>query len=146
MGLLRLRPWNEEGRELDEEDFAMMNLPRKFHDVSFDRINDGPWKDLLGKYIENLRLMRTKGLGLFLIGDNGRGKSSAAAVIAKLFRSHGQTALFARTEELKQAQFDDRKVADDYELWEWAHRVDVLVIDDLGKEYRSKSGYTPSGS
>lgn len=141
-----LRPWIGP-RELDEEDFNMMNLPRGFWNASYDKVTrtlpDGT-ENLAFKAIEsyrdNLKKMRYMGYGLILFGENGVGKTSALSCLLKEFRSYGQTALYANVEHLRQAVFKPVEITDDYELWDWSQKVDVLLLDDLGKEHRGKDG------
>lgn len=73
------------------------------------------------------------GNSLFLWGPNGTGKSTFAANLAKALVNMGSTVLFRNskelTEEIKRT-FSGR----DTSILDRCYGVDVLVIDDLGKE------------
>lgn len=73
------------------------------------------------------------GSSLYVYGPNGTGKSTYIANVAKLLCDMGRTVLFRNskllTEEIK-ATFD----TGDQEILERCYGVDVLFLDDLGKE------------
>lgn len=141
-----MRPWDSDSRNLDRRDYELMGLPRRHWQTSFDEIvdvGDPSPREVVGRYLDDLHEMRTNGHGLFLWGPNESGKSAIAAHVLKAYRSHGQATLFARSEMIRRATIDDVPVAG-RDLWTRAQSVDVLVVDDLGKEHESGSGYARS--
>jgi DNA replication protein DnaC len=147
------RPWIEVPRDLIAEDYANMNLPEKFFDASFRDMDEYVYingektknkaKAFVCRYLERLSDMRAAGMGLGFNGPNGGGKTYAACVILKAFRMHGQSCTYAHVETFRQSLFSD-EVLDlaGRPLKSRCFEADVLLIDDLGKEVKSKgSGY-----
>lgn len=144
------RPWLE-SRELKPRDYRAINLPERYWETEVERIPNGPAddpdgerhdkyraRDKVKRYLDNLYEMRTRGVGLLFLGPNGRGKTAALAHVLKAFRSHGQSALYVRSEPLRSARIDKVNFSRDYDLWEFAEIADVLLLDDVGKEYTSE--------
>lgn len=137
------RPWIEP-RELTRRDYEAMRLPKKYWHRDFDDIigefkdkrGKNPAKGMVQKAIHNLRHMYENGLGYYIWGQNGVGKTTSGGVLLKEFKRRGQTCLFLKSEQVRTSTFEDSKFNEDYTLWEWANRVGVLLIDDIGKEYR----------
>ena len=127
-------------RELTEADMQRMRIPQRHWGASFGEISDDP-KETVGKYLDQLDKFLSKGVGLLLWGDNGRGKTAAAAVVAKEARRRGKKVLFVEAADLKRAVIE--KVAFDEEstVWERARTVDLLVLDDLGKGAQDSTGF-----
>lgn len=147
------RPWIEP-RQLEKRDFDRMNLPEKYHERTLEDIpgdEEGmfenekgikevnPLKDALIKLRDNIHHMYDKGLGYYIWGENGVGKTTGACWILKQFKKRGKTALFVKAEKVRRANLDDEQFSELYTLDEWIRNVGALVIDDIGKEYRSDS-------
>lgn len=132
-------------RPLLEVDLLRMGLPRRLWKSRFDTIpnrsDEGKSPQVvIGEYIHRLDEMLDGGIGLLLWGEKGRGKSSASAVIAKETRRRGHTVLYIESEALvtsirMRLTFDEAESVE-----ERARSVDLLVLDDFGKEYRDEGG------
>lgn len=132
-------------RPLLEVDLLRMGLPRRLWKSRFDTIPNGADegkspRDVVGEYIRRMDEMLGRGIGLLLWGEKGRGKSSASAVIAKEAKRRGATVLYIESETLvtsirMRLMFDEIVLVE-----ERARNVDLLVIDDFGKEYKDESG------
>lgn len=120
----------------------LMQIPYRFWETKFDRIPECDGKGAIRTYISRIDEMLDRGDGLLLWGDNGHGKTSAAVVVAKEARRRGASVLFITAEQLRKASFGDMMFTDEKTLFYRANEVDMLVIDDLGKEYSGDSGYT----
>ena len=145
----------EQRRKLTEEDLRRMRLPERFWRATWDQCSRETKEDVrngkksvtpslhnvVESSIRNLDAMYRSGVGIMLWGDNGRGKTSALAVIGKEFRRRGCTVLFTTAEGLRSSVL--QKVNFDLEqtMWERAISVDVLILDDLGKEHRDQQGF-----
>jgi len=128
-------------RKLQQADYERMHVGRRFYGVSISQIPDtATHKKTLIEYLE--RDNYGEGLGIVLWGDNGTGKTSAAIAIAKEYRRRGYTALFVRAGELRDMIIAKREFDEGGTWYDRALDVDVLVIDDLGKEYKAASGFT----
>lgn len=124
---------------------AKANIPVKYWDF---RLPDLTWSSIatekLKKYIKKLDYAKQKGIGLFLYGSNGVGKSVSAAVVLKYALQRQYTARWSMLSELISLSSDgvyDKEARDRFrkEVLE----VDFLVIDDIGKTFVSqKSTFT----
>lgn len=76
---------------------------------------------------------------MYLCGKNGTGKTALACLLAMEARKHGYTALFLNASEIVSATITREKFDDSQTLMQRAASVDLLVIDDMGKETISES-------
>lgn len=130
--------------QLTAEHLLLMGVPRRFWEVDFDHI-DPSTQGTIRRYLANLDEMLSRGEGMLLWGENGRGKTSAAVYVAKEVRRTGASVLMVSAASLMESVLG--KIEDDDEdgkLLDRAKLVDFLVLDDLGKEHSSKSGYSDS--
>lgn len=93
------------------------------------------------RYLDSLEDFRERGVGLLLWGINGVGKTGAAVSIAKEYRRRGYSVLFVEAASLKTLVMEHTMFDDDVSLIERARRVDVLVLDDLGKGVSDNTGF-----
>ena len=124
---------------------AKANIPVKYWDYG---LKDLTWcpsaTEKIEKYTNKLAMAHKKGIGLFLFGNNGLGKSLSAAVVLKEALRQGYTARWSMLSELLSLSSDgvyDKEAREEFrnEILE----VDFLVIDDLGKTFISqKSNFT----
>lgn len=86
------------------------------------------------------------GNGLYIYGKVGSGKTYLASAIAKQLMDQGKQVMFLPTVEVMtmiRATYDDHAQSEEAVL----HKLctcDVLVLDDLGKENQSQSGWVES--
>jgi DNA replication protein DnaC len=139
------KPWlnPEGGRELTETDMERMRLPRRCWEPTTKMFQASPKAmEVLRRYAATMRVQRRNGVGMMLVGPNGVGKTCLAAHYVKVYRSHGQSAMYARSSELIESSSKKIEVmGGDYDMWSFAQVCDVLLWDDLGKEHRPTSGY-----
>lgn len=138
------KAWRDDPRELDGKDWELMRVPERHRDVNPGEIperGDPSPKGVVDRYLGELRRYHEAGHGMLLQGPNGVGKTAAACHVLAEFRRHGQSALFTRSETLRQSVVDDVRDVEGRDLWRLAQRVDALLIDDLGKEHGSASGF-----
>lgn len=97
-----------------------------------------------GYYLSHMDEFVPSGVGVFLHGDNGVGKSYLGSVMCKVaWGMYGYPSFCVTASELKEAWITDRPVYPEARqtVSERANDVRFLVIDDLGKEYRAGSGF-----
>ncbi len=138
-------------RPLDKDDKLRMNLPRRFWDATFKEITDytktrgngvPSLKDIVGNYFRQFDEMIERGAGLLIWGQNGIGKTCAAAVIAMEARRRGRTALFMTASEYLESIHEKHMFDENFSMIERARKVDVFVIDDFGKEYEDSKAWS----
>ena len=138
-----------EMRELDQEDFERMMLPRRFWTCTPEGVsresdnseNEMSAHDFLSRYFENFESYLAMGCGALLWGNNGCGKTGLAAVIAKMARRTKRVVLFVAAADLKRMVIDKEDFDESESMWDRACSVDVLVLDDLGKGTEDRTGF-----
>jgi len=115
-------------------------IPRRFWETKYDNVPESV-HGYLGNYLRALDEMVDGGEGLLLWGPNGVGKTSVAALVAFELSRRGGTAYFVTAESLRIASIEKTWFDDETTVMERAQEVELLIIDDLGKEHRSESAY-----
>jgi DNA replication protein DnaC len=83
------------------------------------------------------------GIGLLLMGAHGVGKTWNACAVLRFALTHTSKVLFINAQDTVRCAVEKTKFDDDHTLEYALHDRDVLLIDDLGKEYRgSGTGYS----
>jgi len=130
--------------ELTTNHLRYMNIGLKYWGTTRNSLTASQ-KSLVGNYIAKLDLAIRGGVGLFLWGPNGTGKSYIAALLCKLIRGgHELSSYFVTAAELKTAWISDLPAHDGSEefMSDRVQTAKFLVIDDLGREYRTASGFS----
>lgn len=92
--------------------------------------------DICRKYVQNFDTFRERGEGLLLYGSCGSGKTFYAACIANAVINQGYSALVTSFPQIINQTLDEQaRTINSLE------RYALLVLDDLGVERRSGSGY-----
>jgi len=121
-------------RRLTRKSLERMCLPQRFWHAEFARITEGEHKVAIEKYIAKIKEALDKGFGMVLWGGNGVGKTAVAALCLKEARRRGSTGMFITANQylsdtISRAQFNDA-----HSVQQRCKLVDLLVLDDLGKE------------
>jgi DNA replication protein DnaC len=138
-------------------DFSTKSSVRSLSDVALRRSGIGRryWSAHLDRdtvplvvssWVSDLPSVAKRGWGLFLFGANGVGKTHLASAVLLECLKHPLSVLFVTAEKLRVAAVEktlwDPETDERQTLVDRASRVDVLVIDDLGKEYQTDSGWS----
>lgn len=133
--------------KLTKRHLERANIPERYwSDVRLGNIPDSaPYKEDLLRYLRNLEENVERGDGLLLYSQsNGTGKTAISTIVLRMALMLGYTGFFIRAAALQKAEVTDRAF-DEFELVsDRVRNVDVLVLDDLGKEHKAKSGFTES--
>lgn len=127
--------------KLTKAHMELMWIPCRFWESDFEEIPDCEGKGVLRSYLRNIEDMMDRGEGLLLWGPNGHGKTSAAIIVAMEARRRGASVLFTQAETLRASVLDKTMFSDEKSLMERAKEVDLLVLDDLGKEHTGETGF-----
>lgn len=117
----------------------------EYHNLSFKDYKGNPQvKAEVFQYMEHLDNAKKEGISLFLYGVNGVGKTMLGVEILKQALREGYTAQLVSLSGIIQMYSDGWYSVQKREAYDDRVRnVDFLMIDDIGKEYRSsKSGLT----
>jgi len=118
-------------RELTHEDLVRARIGRNHWYATLDQVPDECLhKDRVSRYVGEIYSTLKRGIGLYLYGDYGRGKTALAGVCLKACMAHGGTSLMLRGMELKDAIIDKPAFDDNETLNQRMLAVDLLAIDD----------------
>lgn len=123
---------------LTEEMVKRSNIGRRYWGAKIEGIPRSQHRDVIKSYVNDLRGNVKTGWGLFLYGDNSRGKTFAAAAVVKEAMRRGFSAYCILADVLKSIYIDRDMFDSDMSIVERVETVDVLFLDDLGKEYSGK--------
>jgi len=128
-------------KPLSEFVLNRLSIGRRFWKAEISEL-EGEWAEQVRKYASDLSTNIPAGIGLYLFGDNSRGKTHAASAVLKEAQRAGYSAYAILASDLKSAYIDERRFDDAQTMVQRAETVDVLLLDDVGKEYiNSKSGW-----
>ena len=133
----------QQHKRLTVADMRRANVPERFWNVKYGEIPEGlPYRDSVRSYLQRLPEMLDRGVGLYLWSDtNSTGKSSIAVLIVKHCLRLRRTAFFEESGRLKTALIETDEFEEHTSIEQRVRRVDLLALDDVGKEYRTESGY-----
>jgi len=117
-----------------------MNLPEEFWEA---RLADVPEnvREHLQRYLRQLGAGEGPALSLVVSGPEGVGKTSIAAVAAKVARSFGHTVYFTSVWDLREGLRARATFDEDRSLMDRCREVDVLVLDGLRMSDSTQTSY-----
>lgn len=116
-------------------------IKKRFQQRTFENFRcDTPGRkknySIAKEYADNFPLHKARGDGLYIEGTNGTGKTHLAAAIALQLIGEGIPVICKTSSDLLldiKKSFDDSSV-NEAQVLDVYKRVDLLIIDDLGKE------------
>lgn len=129
--------------KLTENHLQYMNLGSRYIKASRSSLTDNQLKEV-SFYFKSLEENIKIGKGLFLWGSNGTGKSYIASILCKMvWAEHRVSSYMITASDLKEGYIKDTPASkDSTELTkDRVSFVRFLVIDDIGSEYRTNSGF-----
>lgn len=132
-----------EKKDITVADLRRSNIPEHFWYATVSSIPEHlPYQKKVLAYYAQMENFIDQGLGLFLFSEqNQTGKTSIASALLKRAIRLRKTVYFTEAGSLKNALTRNESFEPDMMLEQRVKSVDVLAIDDLGKEYRTSSGY-----
>ena len=124
-------------------DMKRANVPPRFWNVKLSEIPEHlEYRDKVRKYLEKMNEMLENGIGLFLYSDeNSTGKTSIAVLALKQALRLRRTAYFEESGRLKAALIRAEEFEENIPIERRIRTVDLLVLDDVSKGDRTKSGF-----
>jgi len=125
---------------------ALANIPRKYwpHDIEDCIVDDGEAVAFFRHAIAHVDDVVARGLGMSVFGTNGNGKTSLCTYFMRAALRRGFSAYYAHVEalfSLIKASFDDVTLRDRVRA---IRSVDVLLLDDLGRENVGRTDFVPA--
>lgn len=130
-------------KQLTVADMKRANVPQRFWEARLSAIPAHlEYVEQVRSYLEKIEELFAKGIGLYLWSDeNSTGKTSLAVIVLKQALRLGRTAYFEESGRLKSALIRSEEFEENIPIERRIRHVDLLVLDDIGKEYRTESGY-----
>lgn len=125
-------------------DLERAGIPERYWGVRLGNIPDtAAHKVEVTNYLAKLDELVPKGIGLFLWSkENSTGKTAIACMAGIKGMMLGYSVLFITAEDLKEAMLNDERFDEHSSVVQRAKNVDLMILDDLGKEYKGSSGFS----
>jgi DNA replication protein DnaC len=127
--------------KLNASMLVRMNIPQRYWDVRFKFVPNSV-KKYITPYLRNIDKNIAKGDGFLFFGNNGRGKTATAVLIAMEARRNFASVYFIQTEELREYVLSKEMFDDNYSVLDRVKEVDLLILDDLGKEHADQNAWS----
>lgn len=131
---------------LTTADLERANIPRDYWKVRFNRIPEtAPYHKEVGLYLRDIDREVDEGHGVYLFHPtNGTGKTGIACLLGKRALLRGFTVYYSMCEAYK-SNVVRNIMFDAYQsVYDRARHVDLLILDDFGKEHKGASGWIES--
>jgi DNA replication protein DnaC len=119
------------------------NIPPKYKDLEFKDFKEQnqTFYTVIQDYCNNLARARRRGIGLYLVGGHGTGKTLLACCVLKEALRQGYTGWFGFLSSIIVAINNEFFKRANTTVYQTIKHVDFLVIDEVEKVYKSDSGY-----
>lgn len=117
-------------RALTPADFVRMSLPEAQWRVKIQGVQESV-RQVVHNYLFKIESYIERGVGLFIVGAGGVGKTSIAALVAKEARMRGHTVFFTPVYAMREAVKARVEFDSDVSYLKRCRDVDVLILDDL---------------
>ena len=141
---VRNNQWDEKScdvYQVSTEQLKVANIGDRFKNSKFSIFPDSEYKRKTAQYMTHLNYMLSNGIGIMYFGQSGEGKTSLSVIVSmEALRQH-YTVHFIRSSDYVNS------MSNKYNNTAWEivyHRVrdvDLLIFDDLGKEYKDNYGH-----
>lgn len=110
-----------------------MNVPQRLWGVSYVGLPE-VLRDPVRLYMADIDAKLKKGIGFFLYGSAGVGKTAAGVVLLKGAWERQKTGYFTTVKDLRQAIRDEETFDGSESVLDRCRNVDMLVLDDLAQD------------
>lgn len=125
--------------KLSQAHLERMNIGRRYWGASISSVGDlTAHGKIIRKYVEQVDLMTSRGIGMYLWGNNSRGKTYSACALLKEIYKSGYTTYCVMADQLRSIYIDRQMFDPEMTVVQRVEQVEVLLIEDLGKEYTGK--------
>lgn len=128
--------------DLNPEVLARMGIPDELWRAKADRIQERV-RPIIQRYVSDLSKNIADSVGFLFWGDNGTGKTGTAVCIAKEARTLGATVYFTTVASMFRAEYEKEMFdgAEGITVSDRVLSVDLLILDEMGKEPSGESGF-----
>lgn len=124
-------------RELTTTDLVVMHLPRRYWDARLRLMSeDSKAREILNRFESDVvQVMSTGKPSMFwFFGESKTGKTSAAAIMAKIASAHRYMTFFLSASDIQNHFRNDKLTEDEYHTTrDRAYSTDLLVLDGFGR-------------
>jgi len=114
------------------------NIPLKYWESEMTDLTDSRVNEILVKYVEKLDQAISSGIGLYMYGTQGTGKTLSACLVLKEAIRRGYRVYFTMLTEVLEKYCDGRYDRDARAAFQYSILdADFLVVDDIDKGYIS---------
>lgn len=128
--------------DFTEKNYLLANIPEKYFDLDFSPIKDKLLKsnntieeiEKFEKYYNAIDKAAEKGIGLYIYGSHGVGKTSLAIILLKIAIQKYYSAFFSTSNEALEFMRAGWKNEDKKFFWTYViNNCKFFVIDDIGR-------------
>jgi len=125
-----------------EKNFLLANIPEKYFDFEFSKIRDKietietnvEQIKMYEKYFGSIEKAAREGIGLYISGSHGVGKTALAIIILKKVLENYYSAFFSKSSEVVEFVRSGWKNDDKKAYWTYVvNNCQFFVIDDIGR-------------
>lgn len=130
---------------LTSSDMERARIPRRYwQGILLGNIPDSaPHKAPVSAYLRDMEKWLAEGQGLYLYSKmNGTGKTAIATMAAKKALLLDRTVLYVHADDIQDYIIDGVPFDANLSMKDRMAAVDLLIVDELGKEARGKSGWS----
>jgi DNA replication protein DnaC len=131
-----------------EKNYLLSNIPEKFFEFEFEQLRtkidtiEANQEELkkIEKYIQSIEKAAQSGIGLYISGSHGVGKTALAIIILKIAIQNYYSSFFCRSTEIIEFARSGWKNEDKKAYWTYVvNNSTFFVIDDVGRLFSQVS-------
>jgi DNA replication protein len=127
----------EARRYRDYSNWKKSDYERNFANADYKNKKEKEHSDSFKRFCKNFGAIKTKGLGIFMVGNAGTGKTYYCDCIMNELMEENKvyrTSLYQILEEMRQEYNKYKEATDDF-VFTRLEKADLVIFDDLGNEY-----------